>query len=345
LIATKAVSGEVFIFDRTKHSSEPERGGLFKPDITLAGQNKEGYGLAWNPVKAGNILGSSEDMTVCHWDINSYAKAKSTIEPTNVFRGHTSIVGDVDWHATKGNMFGSVGDDKMLLIWDTRSPTEATTKIQAHDREILSLAFSPASEHLVVTGSADKTVVLHDLRTPGKKLHIFESHTDEVLHLSWSPHNPTIFASAAGDRRINIWDLNQIGVEQTPDDQEDGPPELMFIHGGHTSRPTDFSWAPGEAEQWTASSVSEDNVVMVWQPTQRVWAGDDLKVEEHELEADAMQGVESTHGTIPSAKPHIAGKRSTGTGSGAGSARSQSMSISASASASVSGVDADEEDA
>lgn len=42
LIATKAVTGEVFIFDRTKHSSEPERGGLFKPDITLAGQNKEG---------------------------------------------------------------------------------------------------------------------------------------------------------------------------------------------------------------------------------------------------------------------------------------------------------------
>jgi hypothetical protein len=29
-----------------------------------------------------------------------------------------------------------------------------------------------------------------------------------------------------------VWDLSQIGVEQTPDDQEDGPPELMFIHGG-----------------------------------------------------------------------------------------------------------------
>jgi len=55
---------------------------------------------------------------------------------------------------------------------------------------------------------------------------------DEVLHLAWSPHGPTIFASASSDRRINVWDLSQIGVEQTPDDQEDGPPELMFIHGG-----------------------------------------------------------------------------------------------------------------
>jgi histone-binding protein RBBP4 len=42
LIATKAVSGEVLIFDRTKHSSEPERGGVCKPDIRLMGQNKEG---------------------------------------------------------------------------------------------------------------------------------------------------------------------------------------------------------------------------------------------------------------------------------------------------------------
>lgn len=42
LIATKAVSGEVLIFDRTKHSSEPERGGVCKPDIRLVGQNKEG---------------------------------------------------------------------------------------------------------------------------------------------------------------------------------------------------------------------------------------------------------------------------------------------------------------
>ena len=42
LIATKAVTGEVLIFDRTKHSSEPERGGVCKPDIKLIGQQREG---------------------------------------------------------------------------------------------------------------------------------------------------------------------------------------------------------------------------------------------------------------------------------------------------------------
>ncbi|KAE9400975.1 histone acetyltransferase type B subunit 2 [Gymnopus androsaceus JB14] len=276
LLATKAVTGEVLVFDRTKHSDDPDKDGVSKPDIRLVGQTREGYGLAWNPIKAGHVLGASEDMTVCHWDCSGYSKKAPTIEPTNVFRGHTS--------GRRTTFFASVGDDKMLMIWDTRAPNGPVTKVQAHDREILSVAFSPASEDLLVTGSADKTAILHDLRSPNRKLHTFESHTDEVLHLAWSPHNPTIFASASSDRRINIWDLSLIGQEQTPDDQEDGPPELLFVHGGHTARPTDFCWAPEEAENWTATSASEDNVVMVWQPQ---------CIEPKELEDDdAMEGVE-----------------------------------------------------
>ncbi len=33
---------------------------------------------------------------------------------------------------------------------------------------------------------------------------------------------------------------------------------------------------------------------MVSQPTMRVWAGDAVKIDEKELEADAMEGIEAT---------------------------------------------------
>lgn len=100
---------------------------------------------------------------------------------------------------------------------------------------------------------------------------------------------------------------------------------------GHTSRPTDFSWAPGEEENWTVASASEDNIVMVWQPTMRVWAGDEVKVDEKELEGEAMEGVEATVAGSSTDKD-----RPKGVGSGDASLRSQSMDVSA---ASASGLD------
>jgi WD40 repeat protein len=59
------------------------------------------------------------------------------------------------------------------------------------------------------------------------KLHSFESHKDEIFQVQWSPHNETILASSGTDRRLNIWDLSKIGEEQSAEDMEDGPPELL----------------------------------------------------------------------------------------------------------------------
>ena len=60
-------------------------------------------------------------------------------------------------------------------------------------------------------------------------------------------------------------------------------------------------------------STSEDNVVMIWQPTMRVWAGDDVKIDEKELESDAMEGVESTE---PAGKGTTSKSRSSASVSG-----------------------------
>ena len=79
------------------------------------------------------------------------------------------------------------------------------------------------------------------------------------------------------------------------------PHPLLTYITGHTSRPADFSWAPGMGEQWHIASASEDNVLMVWQPSRRIWAGEDIEVDEKELEEDAMEGVESTSASATAA--------------------------------------------
>ena len=46
---------------------------------------------------------------------------------------------------------------------------------------------------------------------------------------------------------------------QSPEDAEDGPPELLFVHGGHTSKVSDFAWSP--SDDWVVASVAEDNIL------------------------------------------------------------------------------------
>lgn len=71
-------------------------------------------------------------------------------------------------------------------------------------------------------------------------------------------------------------------MEQTPEDAEDGPPELLFLHGGHTSKVSDFSW--NQNDEWTIASVSEDNVLQVWNMAEEIYAEeeDEMSAEEEE---------------------------------------------------------------
>ena len=68
LIATKTVSGEVHVFDRTKHPLQPTGSNIkARPDIVLRGHEKEGYGLSWNPNVQGHLISGADDYLVCYW--------------------------------------------------------------------------------------------------------------------------------------------------------------------------------------------------------------------------------------------------------------------------------------
>uniref|UniRef100_A0A8C6R9U7 Histone-binding protein RBBP4-like N-terminal domain-containing protein n=1 Tax=Nannospalax galili TaxID=1026970 RepID=A0A8C6R9U7_NANGA len=247
IIATKIPSSDVLVFYYTKH-------------LCLCGHQKEGFGLSWNPNLSGHLLSASDDHTIGLWDISAVPKEGKVVDAKTVFTGHT-VVEDVSLYL----LHESVADDQKFMIWDSCSnnTSKPSHSVDAHT------AVNFLSFNLVT----DKIVVLWDLRNLKLKLHSLELHKDEIFQSPWSPHNETILASSGTDHRLNIWDLSKIGEEQSPEDAENGLPELLFIHGGHTAKISAFSW--NSNEPWVISSVSKGNIMQVWQMAENIYNDED----------------------------------------------------------------------
>lgn len=233
IIATMCADGKTLIFDRTKHPLNPANETEFKPQIELSKHKQEGYGLHWSPLKEGHLATASIDGTVKLWDISQYTTAgknqKSSMKAARTYEHHTAAVNDLEYHPSLWFALATVSDDQTLQILDQRTDsTRAAYKTvqQAHNDEISSVAWNPAKEMLLATGSADKTAAIWDLRNLKAKLHACEGHTGPVTKVEWHPKHREILATSAQDRRIIFWDLSQVGEEQTPENAEDGPPEL-----------------------------------------------------------------------------------------------------------------------
>ncbi|KAL2937100.1 WD-40 repeat-containing protein MSI2 [Bienertia sinuspersici] len=267
LVAAKTSGLEVYVFDIAKEASS----GFCDPELRLRGHEKEGYGLSWNPLKEGYLLSGSYDCRICLWDVSSMPQSK-VLDSTSVFQAHESIIEHVAWHTKNENMFGSVGDDGKLMIWDMRSD-KPQHSVEAHEKEVNYLSFNSFNEWVVATASSDTTIGLFDLRKLTSPLHFLSSHTEEVFQVEWDPNHETVLASSSDDRRLMVWDLNRVGDEQLEGEAQDGPPELLFSHGGHKAKISDFSW--NKNEPWMISSVADDNTVQVWQMAESICCDED----------------------------------------------------------------------
>ncbi len=164
IIATKTPSANVLVFDVSQHPSRPTT-DTPRPNMTLRGHEREGYGLSWNPNAPGQLLSGSDDRLICLWNVSQEGGSDGS-DPIATFKGHGDVVGDVCWHSSSPTMFASVGDDGKLLIWDSRQ-ADPTLRCTAHSGQINSVAFNPFSEHLIATAASDKTVNLFDIRKIG----------------------------------------------------------------------------------------------------------------------------------------------------------------------------------
>jgi histone-binding protein RBBP4 len=270
-IATQTMDGDVLLFDVSKHPPEPPVGSRCAPNARLVGHTVGGTGLAWSRHRMGYLLSAGYDTTVRLWNVFQH---RLQYEASRVFKAHVAPVQDVQWHESNARVFGSVDGAGRLMVWDIRAGSDRTPQLEvgAHNQKCNCLAFSPHSEASLATGADDNTVKLWDLRQLQRPIHALEWHRDAVFQVQWAPHNPSIIGSSGGDRRLHIWDLTIIGAEQSEMEALEGPPELLFIHGGHTGPVMDFSW--NENNDWMVGSVCEGPLLQVWKISESLYDED-----------------------------------------------------------------------
>ena len=271
IIATKTTSGDVLLFDYSKHPSRPNTEGVVLPQATLRGHSAEGYALDWSGDH--QLASGADDNLVCVWDTRN----GSTNLPYLTLTGHSKPVEAVSYNRVNQSTLLTVGDDRKILLWDLRQGGAAPVqqRLNGHEGDINAGSWSLHTEFLFATAGGDKVVNLWDARRLDDPIYSLEGggHTGEITNVNWAPFAEHVLASSGVDRRIIAWDLSRIGDELTSEESADGPPEVLFMHAGHTGRVNDFSWNPNDVD-WNIASVADDNILQVWTIGENVWNTD-----------------------------------------------------------------------
>ncbi|CAI4038413.1 hypothetical protein SMKI_05G0220 [Saccharomyces mikatae IFO 1815] len=247
-VATLNGQGTVFLYSRS--------GGL---QSTLKFHKDNGYALSFNALVEGQLLSGSDDHTVALWEVGSNSTSISPVRTWNDL--HSDIVNDIKWHNFNEKLFGTVSEDSLLKINDVRAHNITIDAVKC-PQPFNTLAFSHHSSNLLAAAGMDSHVYLYDLRNMREPLHHMSGHEDAVTNIEFSTHVDGVVVSSGSDNRLIMWDLKQIGAEQTPDDAEDGVPELIMVHAGHRSSVNDFDL--NAQIPWLVASSEEENILQVW---------------------------------------------------------------------------------
>ncbi|XP_026191357.1 probable histone-binding protein lin-53 [Cyclospora cayetanensis] len=294
LIASKANDGCVYLFDSCKFNPElsnieakevqgaSQRAPMqANAELILTGHTSQGWGLEWSSSKEGWLASSGDDGMVCIWDTRASCSQDKRLNALHrlVASSDRRPLQDVAWKRGEGEgeVIVAVGDDGQLNLWDLRVGPSPVHRQACNHACANVLALNPVAPNVFATGGADVGLSIWDFRDLRRPAHrLFYSENEALMSLKWHPTNKAVLAAGTTDRFVRIFDCSLIGAEQSPEEAEEGAPEIVFVHGGHVASITDLDWNPLDEEfSWVIASASEDNILQIWQPSVKAFEADD----------------------------------------------------------------------
>ncbi|CBZ55951.1 hypothetical protein NCLIV_063770 [Neospora caninum Liverpool] len=258
IVATMGPQGFVYVYDVSRVSATS--GGAL---LRLPAHSTDGFGLAWNSLVEGRVASTSNGGTICLHDVQAALASSAAGAPLRTFTASKSAVNDCCWMADDASLLATCGDDGVLKA----SETDLLTCLCGDEKQ----------PNTVVCGDNRGTLRVFDRRRGEKPVHTIEAaHQGEVTRVAFSPSQSGLLCSASRDRFVSLWDLRKVGEEQSEEDAEDGPPELLFSHGGHVAAVSDVAWNREDLAslEKVVASVGEDNRLQIWQLKHSVFCDD-----------------------------------------------------------------------
>jgi len=161
------------------------------------------------------VLSASEDRTARLWILK-------TSQCIKVFKGHTKVVTDCDFHRkfcdfSRDPCILTASGDGTLRLWNTVKNDDATlvTTIKAHQQGVFRCCFSPDGLTFV-SSSEDRSIKLWCF-PEGYLLYIYKAHCSPVTAVSFSPTGRYLISgSDYGERKILLWDAKMESLMVEP---------------------------------------------------------------------------------------------------------------------------------
>ncbi|KAH0480221.1 MAG: hypothetical protein KVP17_000902 [Porospora cf. gigantea B] len=271
LAACSAPDGKVRVFDLPVLRTDASDSAEF---VELAAHIEEAWSLDWNKYVEAQLLSCGKDFQVCLWDVESPSK------PFTALAQFSEWPNEAVWITASQVV---VGDEAgALSLFDLRRSTGAAAVFRPEIGALNCVASHPTRPHLVAAGGS-KHMVIWDVRKQDYPVHSLWGHdlTSQLMRVQFHPTHEQYLVSANTDGQVTMWDLSAIGKEQLPDDELDGPSELMFTHSGHLSSVYDLCWNPEPAFDMMLLTTSADSSVQAWQvPATTFGEESDLEIED-----------------------------------------------------------------
>ncbi|KAG8180064.1 hypothetical protein JTE90_016191 [Oedothorax gibbosus] len=228
--------------------------------------------VAWHLLHESLFGSVADDQKLMIWDTRS----NNTSKPSHTVDAHTAEVNCLSFNPYSEFILATGSADKTVALWDLRNLKLKLHSFESHKDEIFQVQWSPHNETILASSGIDRRLHVWGLFKIGEEQRTPRSDPQSYwcvspIDILLQQYNQTACRTCPiGNSPERSGYAKALGFTQLkPYKHVDEPPELLFIHGGHTAKISDFSWNPNEP--WVICSVSEDNIMQVWQMAENIY--------------------------------------------------------------------------